>query len=107
MGNDELERREVLEQVRIEKLHERRGVPIDVMGPGVMEVGVAGRAGVNHRRYVKLDQRFVQRVPPPVGEWGIGPVAAGRVRVQVAADETELRYAAPQLVDTVLRPHPG
>ena len=60
---------------------------------------------MDHRRHVQLHHLLVERVPPLVGERRVLPVAARRVRVQVAADETELLHAALQLGDAVGRRH--
>ena len=103
MGDDELERGEVGEQIPGQQLHERRGVTVDVMRPGAVEVRVAGRADMDHRRHVELGHRLIERIPGPVGDWRPGPIAAGRVRVEVAADEAELQHAAPQLGDACVQ----
>ena len=95
--NDEPQRREILEQIGGEELHERRRVGVDVVRAGRVEVRVARRADVDHRRHVELDHLFVERIPVLVGERRRGPVAAGRIGVQVAADEPELVDAALEL----------
>ena len=56
---------------------------------------------MDHRRHVELDHLLVQRIPPPVGERRVLPVAARRIGVQVAADEAELLHAALELRDAV------
>ena len=94
MRDDEFQRREILEQVALDELHEGGGVGVDVMRAGVMEVRVAGRGDVDHGRHVELDQLLVDRIPPAVGERRIGPVAAGRIGIEVDADEAELRRGA-------------
>ena len=66
--DDEPQRREILEQVRLDELHERRRVGVDVVRAGGVEVGVARRAHVDHRRHVELDHLLVERIPPLVGE---------------------------------------
>ena len=95
--------REVLEEVALDELHERGGVGVDVVRAGEVEGGVAGRADVHHRRHVELDQLLVERVPPAVGERRLLPLAAGRIGVEVAADEAELVDAALELLDAVRR----
>ena len=58
---------------------------------------------MDHRRDVELDHLLVDRIPEAVGERRVGPEAAGRVRVEVAADEAELVHAALELVAAVRR----
>ena len=99
MRDDEAQRREVPEQVALQELHEGGGVGVDVVGAGRVEVAVAGAGDVDHRRHVQLDHLLEERIPGPVGERWPGPVPARRVRVQVAADEAQLRHAALQLRD--------
>ena len=66
--DDEAQGREVLEQVALNELHERRGVGVDVVGAGRVEARVAARAHVDHRRDVVFDHPLVDRVPVPVGQ---------------------------------------
>ena len=67
--NDELQCREVLEDVRRHELHERRRVAVDVVRGHRVEVRVAGAAHVDHGGHVQLHQLLEQRVPPaPVGQ---------------------------------------
>ena len=99
--NDELQRREILEEVRRQELHERGRVAVDVVRAGGVEVRVARRAHVDHRRHVELDHLLVERIPLAVGQRRVGPVAARRIGVQVAADEAELLDAALELGDAV------
>ena len=87
----------VLEQIGGQELHERRRVGVDVVRAGRVEVRIARRADVDHRRHVELDHLFVERIPLPVGQRRRGPVAARRIGVQVAADEAELVDAALEL----------
>ena len=77
-----------------DELHERRGVGVEVVRAGGVEGRVARRADVDHRRHVELDHLLVERIPVLVGERRVVPVAAGRVGVEVAADEAELVDAA-------------
>ena len=84
-----------------EELHERGGVGVDVVRAGGVEVRVARRADVDHRRHVELDQLLVERIPVPVGQRRRRPVAARRIRIQIAADEAELVDAALELLDAV------
>ena len=62
---------------------------------------------MDHRRYIQLDQFFIQRIPVAVGQRWIGPVTAGRVRIQVAADEAVFLHAAFELGNAVFRTHAG
>src|SRR5262245_24200276 len=63
MRNDELERREILEQVRRQELHEGGCVAIDVVRAGGVESWVAGGAHVYHRRHIQLHHLLVDRIP--------------------------------------------
>jgi hypothetical protein len=76
-------------------------VAIDVMGAGVVEIRIARRRNMNHRRHLELAQLLVDRVPMHGGERRVGPVAARRVGVQVDADETELVHDAFELRNAV------
>ena len=105
--DEEAQRREVLEQVRGQALHEGRGVGVQVVRAGGVEAGVAARAHVDHRRDVVLDHLLVDRVPVAVGQRRRGPVAARRVGVQVDADDAVLLDALLQLGDAGLRVDAG
>ena len=105
MRNHETQRREIAEQVALDELHERRGVGVDVVRAGGVEVGIAGRRHVNHRRHVELDHLLVERIPVAVGERRRRPMAARRVGIQVAADEAELVHAALELADRMRDRH--
>ena len=96
------QRREAGEQVALDQLHEGGRVGVEVVRAERVEVGVAGGGDVDHRRHVELDQRLVQREPVRVGERRRGPVPAGRVGVEVAADEAQLLDAPAQLGDGVV-----
>ena len=67
---------------------------------------VAAAGDVDHRRHVELDHLLVERVVPLVGHRRRVEVAAGRIGIQVAADEAHL-HAALELGDGVLRRHAG
>ncbi len=83
--------REVGEQIALEQLHEGRGVAVDVVRAGAVEVRVARGRHVDHRRHVQLHHRLVERIPPAVRERRVGPVAAGRVGVEVACRRSRAR----------------
>ena len=102
MGDDQLQGGEILEQVAHDELHERGGIGVDVVRTGAVESGIARRAHVHHRGHVELHHLLVELVPPAVGERRCGPVAAGRVGVEIAADEPELRDAALKLLDAAV-----
>ena len=103
--NDEAQRRKILEQIGGQKLHERRGVGVDVVRAGRVEAGVAGRADVHHGGHVELDHLFVQGIPAPVGQGRRGPVATRRVGIQIAADEAQLVDRPLELRDAGARRH--
>ena len=60
---------------------------------------------MHHGGHVQLDQLLIDRIPPAIGERRVGPVAAGRIGIEVAADEPEFLHAAFQLADAVVGPH--
>src|SRR5665213_3941112 len=66
-----------------------------------MEIRVARLRNVDHRRDVELAELLVDGIPRPVKQRQAGPHAAGRVRVQVDADEAELVYRSLHLRDRV------
>ena len=107
VGDDEPDGREVPEEIRGDHLHHCSGVGAEVVGARGVEGGVAGGAHVDHRGHVELHHRLVERIPPAVPERRVGPVAAARVRVQVAADEAELVDAALELRHAGGGRHPG
>ena len=107
MRNHETQRREIAEQIALDELHERRGVGVDVVRAGGVEVGIAGRRHVDHRRHVELDHLLVERIPVAVGERRRRPVAARRIRIQIAAHESELIHAARELIDRMRNRNAG
>ncbi len=56
---------------------------------------------MHHRGHIEIDHLFVERVPVLVRERWIGPVTAGGIGVEVAADEAEFLDAAAQLGNAV------
>ena len=99
--DDHAQGREVLEEIGLDELHERRRVGIDVVRAGRVEVRIARRADVHHGRHVELDHLLVEGIPVLVGQRRRAPVAARRIGIQVAADEPELVDAPRQLPDAV------
>jgi hypothetical protein len=97
MRNDELERWKIAKEIGRQKLHERGRARVDVVGASRVKLRVARRADVNHGRNVELDHRFVERVPPAVGQRRLLPVPARGIRIQIAADESQLVDAALEL----------
>src|SRR3954470_20374645 len=97
--DDELQGREVLEQVRQDDLHEHHRVGVEIVGAGGVLRRIAATGDVDHRRHVELDHLLVERIPPLVGEQRRIEVAAGRVGIEVAADHAELLDAALELLD--------
>ena len=61
--NQKPERREILEQIARQALHECCRVGIQIMRASGVKAGVAGGRHMNHGRYVVLDHLFVNRVP--------------------------------------------
>ena len=106
VGNDQLQGREILEQVAHDQLHERRGIGVDVVRAGAMKGGIARRAHMDHRRDVKLDHLLIEFVPPAVGKRRRRPVAAGRIGIEIASDEAELVDTALELLDAAVWGHP-
>jgi hypothetical protein len=94
-----------VEKIALEKLHERRGVRIDVVGARCVEIRIAGTGDVNHRRHVEVDQLFEKRIPVTIRQWRPTPHAPGRVRIEVAAHETEFGHAALEFRECVLDRH--
>ena len=103
--DDELELREILEQIRQDELHERHGVGVEVVRAGGVQRRIAAAGDVDHRRHVELDHLLVERIPPLVGERRRVEVAARRIGIEVAADEAELLHAALELLDRGGRRH--
>ena len=90
VGDDPPQPGEVAHEPRAERLHERGGVGAEVVRAGGVEVLVARRRHVDHRRHVELAHRLPQRPPVAVPQRRPGPEPAGRVGVDVAADEAHL-----------------
>ncbi len=103
--DDQLQAREILEQIAHDELHERGGVGIDVVGAGAVKAGIARGADVHHRRHVKLHQLLIKLVPPPIGQRRRRPIATRGIGIEIAADKTELLHAALQLADAAVRRH--
>ena len=101
MRDNKSQSRKILEQIGREELHKGCRVGVNVMRTGCMEVRIARRADMNHRRHIQLHHLFIERVPVAVGErWG-SPVAAGRIRIQIAPNKAQLLHAALEFSDAV------
>jgi hypothetical protein len=83
--------------------HERRRVGIDVVRAGGVEVRVARRADMHHRRDIVLHHLLVDGVPPFVGERRVGPFAARGIGVEIDADEAEILHQPVDFGQAVLR----
>ena len=81
--NDHPQRRKI-PKIRGQKLHEGGGVGVDVVRAGRVEVRVARRADVHHRRHVQFDQLLVERIPVAIDERRRGPHSARWIGIQVA-----------------------
>jgi hypothetical protein len=101
MRNNESQRGKIFEKIRCDELHEGGGICVDVMSAGRMEIGIAGGADVNHRRDVKLDHFFVERIPIFVGQRRSRPMPAGRIGIKVAANKTKFFDAPLEFSDGV------
>src|SRR5437899_11055934 len=92
--DDEADRGEIPEEIGCDELHECGGIRVNVVGAGSMEIGITGGADVNHCWHVELDHFLVERIPMLVGQrWGI-PIASRWIRIQIAANKTQLLDAS-------------
>ncbi len=73
------------------------------MGAGRVETGIAARRDMHHRGDVPLDHLLIDRIPVPVGERWARPVAAGRIGVEIDADEAIVPDAFFELGNAGLR----
>ena len=105
MRDDQLELREILEQVGEDELHERHGVGVEIIRAGRVHRRIAAARHVHHCRHVELDHLLVERIPPLVGQRRRIEVAAGRIGIEIAADEAELFDATLELARGILRRH--
>jgi hypothetical protein len=105
--DDEAQRREVLEEVALDELHEGDGVGRDIEGAGRVEPRIAAPRNMDHRRHIQLNHLLVEGIPETVGERRMGEVAAAWIGVEVAADKAELADAALELLDGALEIRPG
>ena len=99
MRDDEFDLRKIGEHVRHHEMHESGGVRPEIVGTRRVHRRMTGAADMDHRRHVELAHRLVERIPVAVAKRPVLPVAARRVRVQVAADEAHLFDAAPKFGD--------
>ena len=105
--NDEAQRREVLEQIALDQLHERGRVGVDVMRAGGVETGVAAGGDVDHGGNVVLHHLLVDRIPVAVRQRRAGPVSARRIGIEVDADEAIFLDAFFQFGDAGFRVDAG
>ena len=91
-----------LEQVGQQDLHEHHGVGIEIIRAGGVHRRIAAAGDVDHARHVELDHLLVERKPRLVGHRRRIEIAAGRIGIEVAADETHF-HAALELGRRVLR----
>ena len=84
--NQKLQCGKVFEQIAGQALHEGGGVCIQIMRAGGVKTGIATGGHMDHGGQVVLHHFFVNRVPVFVAQRRAGPVAAGRIRVEVDAD---------------------
>ena len=93
MRNDEFQLGESLEQVGQQDLHEHHGVGVEIIGAGGVHRRIAAAGDVDHARHVELDHLLVERKPRLVGHRRRIEIAAGRIRIEVAADEAHFHAA--------------
>ena len=105
--HDEPQGRKVAEQITFEPLHERRRIRIEVVRADRVNVRVARAGDVHHGGDVELDHLLVEPIPVPIGERWRRPVAAGRIGIEIAADEAELHDAPLELHDRVVQRRAG
>ena len=106
VGDDPAQVVEVGHEARGQGLHEGGGVGAEVVGAGGVEVVVAGRRHVDHGRHVEFTHRFPQRPPVAVVQGRAGPEPAGRIGVDVAADEPHLLDAASEFGHRIVEAGP-
>src|SRR5580658_7630581 len=75
------------------------------MCTGGVEVRVARTRYVDHGRHIELDHLFIEGIPVTIRQGWRGPVAAGWIRIEVAAYEPEFRHAAVEFRDRVRDGH--
>jgi hypothetical protein len=97
--DDQTQLGEPQEDVGHHQLGERGRVGAEIVRRRGVEVRIARRADVDHRRNVELDERLVERSPVGVTERRAGPGAPARVWIDVAPDEAHLLDAPPELGD--------
>ena len=99
MGNDELQRGKVCEDIRHHQLNKCRCVAIDVMGSHCIEMGIARSTHVNHHGYIVFNKFFVQGIPPIfIGQWRICPHPARGIGIQIGANKTQLIDAPVEFI---------
>ena len=62
---------------------------------------------MDHGWHVELDHFLEHRIPEPVGERWAGEMAAPRIRVEIATDETQFQHAAFKFCDADGQIGPG
>jgi len=83
-----------------------RGVGVDVVRAGMVEIRIAGRGnGIIAGR--SFQPAFHRWIPIAGRSRRIGPIAAGRVRIQVHADKAELMTRRSSSGKTILGETPG
>src|ERR1700730_2569003 len=92
--DDEFQCGEILKNVGGEELHESGGVAVQIVSARGVKIRIARSADVNHGGNFELSHFFVEWIPEAVGERRIAPMAARGIRIQIAADESELFHAA-------------
>ena len=102
MRDDEFDLRKIGEDIGHHEMHESGGVSAEIERAGGVHCRMAGPADMNHRRHIQIAHGLVERIPVFVAKRQILPVAARRVRVQVAADEAHFLYTAAQFGDACL-----
>src|ERR1700728_486376 len=99
MGNDEMKVWEVTKQVRLQKLHECRGVGVYIVRSGSMKISVDRSGYMNHRRDFQLNHRLIEWIPAAVRQRLGCPISPTGARIEVASDETKIQHTSPQLIN--------
>src|SRR5664279_3280650 len=77
------------------------------MRASMVEVRVAGRTDMDHRRHAQFAQYLIKGIPMLVGQRRIGPVSAGWIGIEIDRDKAQLLNYSPELGDAIFRRNTG